>query len=91
MRTTAVSISGPGVIQRVDLSNWETIIRPTKMIEAPLLVGSMATPPVGQIGQTILPFTRTLAVPANRASILSLSVSGFVVLPWDFDAVLAKP
>jgi uncharacterized protein (TIGR03437 family) len=91
LRTTAVSISGPGVIQWVDLSNWETIIRPTKMIEAPLLVGSMATPPVGQIGQTILPFTRTLAVPSNRASILSLSVSGFVMLPWDFDAVLAKP
>jgi uncharacterized protein (TIGR03437 family) len=91
LRTTAVSISGPGVIQRVDLSNWETIIRPTKMIEAPLLVGSMETPPVGQIGETILPFTRTLAVPSNRTSILSLSVSGFVMLPWDFDAALAKP
>ena len=90
LRTTVSSITAPGVIQRVDLTT-QASIRPTKMIEAPLLAESLKTPAVGQIGQTILPFTRTLAVPANRASLVSLSVSGFMVLPWDYDAALAKP
>jgi uncharacterized protein (TIGR03437 family) len=90
LRTTASSSSAPGVIQRVDLIRQESI-RPTKMIEAPLLAESMLTPAAGQIGQTIQPFTRTLIVPANRGSIISLSTSGFTVLPWDFDAAVVKP
>jgi uncharacterized protein (TIGR03437 family) len=91
LRTTAPSLSAPGIVQRVNLADWEAIISPVKMIEAPLLVGNMETPPVGQIGQTILPFTRTLMETSNRNSFVSLSVSGFVVLPWDFDAWVAKP
>ncbi len=90
LRTNSPSISSPGVIERVDLTTMASI-RPTKMVESPLLAESMATPRIGQIGQTILPFTRTLAPLANRAAIVSLSVSGFTVLPWNFDAALAKP
>jgi uncharacterized protein (TIGR03437 family) len=90
LRSTATSTTAPGVLQRVDLTTLASI-RPTKMIEAPLLAESLETPTAGQIGQTILPFTRTLAVPANRATIVSLSVSGFMVMPWDYDAAQAKP
>ncbi|MFB3778182.1 MAG: hypothetical protein ACE141_11240 [Bryobacteraceae bacterium] len=90
LRTTASSPAAPGVLQRVDLTTLASI-RPTKMIEAPLTAEGMKTAATGQIGQTIVPFTRTLAVPANRASVISLSVSGFTVMPWDYDAALAKP
>jgi uncharacterized protein (TIGR03437 family) len=90
LRTTSPAINGPGVIQRVDLNSFESI-RPTRMVESPLLSSEMVTPPVGQIGQSILPFPRTLAALPNRQSIISLSVSGFTVLPWDFDAATAIP
>ncbi len=89
-RTLAPSASTPGVVQRVDLENLQ-LMSSTKMIEAPLLAASLATPPVGQIGQTILPFLRTLVMLSNRNTYVSLSVSGFTVLPWDYDAALAKP
>ncbi len=91
LRTTASSPSSPGVIQRVDLADWAAVWGVTKMIEAPVLVSGLAVPVDGPAGQTILPFTRTLAVSSNRSGIISLSTSGFVVLPLDFDAVLAKP
>ncbi|MCC7175621.1 MAG: hypothetical protein IT159_10525 [Bryobacterales bacterium] len=91
LRTTAPAITAPGIIQRVNLTDWQSVLGPVKMIEAPLLAGSMETPPVGQIGQAIMPFTRTLIVTPNRNSFISLSVSGLVVLPWDFDAWVAKP
>ena len=90
LRTTSPAINGPGVIQRVDLNSFESI-RPTRMVESPLLSSEMATSPVGQIGQSILAFPRTLAPLPNRQSIVSLSVSGFTVLPWDFDAATAIP
>ncbi len=91
LRTTAPSSSAPGVIQRVDLSQPALVIRPVKTVEAPLLVSAMAGPTVGQIGQTILPFTRTLAPLANRTAIVLLSTSGLATLPWNFDAAVAKP
>jgi len=91
LRTTGSPTGGPGVIQRVDLYTLESI-RPTLMVESPLLYSNLSgTATIGQIGQTILPFTRTLAPLSNRTSIVSLSTSGFVVLPWDFDAAVAKP
>lgn len=91
VRTTAPSMNAPGVIQRVELTAPSAAVSPAKMIEAPLLPGSMATQPDSQVGRTILPFLRTLAVPANGLSVISLTVSGFTVLPVDFDAFLAKP
>jgi uncharacterized protein (TIGR03437 family) len=90
LRTTSPGVNGPGVIQRVDLASIE-YIRPTSMVESPLLAGELATEPIGQIGQTILPFLRTLAPLPNRQSIISLSVSGFTVMPWDFDAATVIP
>lgn len=90
LRTTATSPFAPGTIQRFDILKG-TSIRPTRMVEAPLVSAAIETLPIGQIGQTILPFLRTLAPLPNRSAIISLTTSGLTVLPWDFDAAVAKP
>ena len=89
LRTTSPSSSDPGVIQRVDLSSFASV-RPIPMVESPLLSRELFTVPIGQIGQTILPFLRTLAF-ANQVSVISLTTSEFTFLPWDFDVVLPVP
>ena len=45
--------------------------------------------PVGQIGESILSFTRSLAVSNNQ--IYALTISGLTILPPNFDVALAKP
>ena len=85
-RTTAPSTgqAGPssaaGVIQRLDLGNSNAnVSRATRMVEAPLLTS----------GNSV--FTRTLSPLFNRNSIVNLTVSGFTVLPWNYDAAVATP
>lgn len=78
-RTTAAASDSPGVIQRVSVSSND-VTRPTRMVEAPILPDS-----------TTQPFTRTLAVLPSRNAIVNLSVSGFTVLPWTYDASVAPP
>jgi uncharacterized protein (TIGR03437 family) len=90
LRTTSPSPTAPGIIQRVNLTTFQGI-RAVRMAESPLLVGSLPTRPIGQIGQTILPFLRTLAPLSNGASIVSLTVSGFTVVPRSFDASTPGP
>jgi uncharacterized protein (TIGR03437 family) len=90
IRTTSSAVSNPGVIQRLDIATLESI-RPTRMIEAPLTAATLRTPDIGLIGQTILPFLRTLAPLQNRNAIVALTVSGLSVLPWEFDAAVAPP
>jgi uncharacterized protein (TIGR03437 family) len=77
----ATSLSSvAGSIQRVDLSNSKVSMSlATSMIEAPLL------------GNTTNAFTRTIAPLYNRNAIVNLTVSGFTVLPWQFDASVAPP
>jgi uncharacterized protein (TIGR03437 family) len=77
-RTTAASASTPGVIQRVDLNSGEGV-RATRMVEAPL------------ISDTNSPFTRTLAPLYGRNAIVSLTTSGFTVLPWNYDTSVLPP
>jgi uncharacterized protein (TIGR03437 family) len=77
-RTTAPSGSDPGVVQRVDTQTGRGM-RATRMVEAPLL------------GTESLPFTRTLAPLYSRNVIVSLTTSGFTILPWDYDASVAPP
>jgi uncharacterized protein (TIGR03437 family) len=96
LRTTVASPSGPGILERfgIDPTNSAFYLQTyngTAITEAPVTATSLLTPPVGQIGQTILPFTRTLAVPANQNSVILLTQSGLTVLPADFDAALAMP
>src|ERR1041385_944797 len=49
------------------------------MVEAPLV-------PSG-----IMSFIRTLAPTYDRSSVISLTVSGITVLPWNYDAAVAPP
>ncbi|MCX6625401.1 MAG: hypothetical protein NTY38_30950, partial [Acidobacteria bacterium] len=72
-RTTTPGAASPGVIQRVDLSTANAI-RPTRITESPLT------------GSTTFAFTRTLAPLYNRSAVISLTTSGFTVLPWSYDA-----
>jgi uncharacterized protein (TIGR03437 family) len=78
IRTTASASTSPGVIQRVDPAQ-SLGIKPTRMVEAPL--GSTKT----------LPLLRTLAPLYDRSGVISLSISGFMVLPWNYDAAVAPP
>jgi uncharacterized protein (TIGR03437 family) len=90
LRATAQSASGAGLIERVDLGTLTTY-HGTALTEAPLLPSYLNTPPMGLIGQTILPFIRTLAVPADQSSILLLTISGITQLAPDFDAITQIP
>jgi uncharacterized protein (TIGR03437 family) len=90
LRTTAPSANTPGVIQRFDLTRHNEF-NATLMAEAPQTAQSLLTPVVGQIGESILSFTRTLAVSPDQTRIFALTTSGITVLNSNFDAVLAKP
>ena len=79
IRTTATSMTSPGIIQRVSLIGSAAELRSTRMLEAPLL---------GEPGAT---FTRTLAPLYSRNAIANLSVSGVTVLPWTYDAAVSVP
>jgi uncharacterized protein (TIGR03437 family) len=90
LRTTSSGAANPGLIQRIDLTNLNAY-NGTAMAEAPATKNTMLTPAVGQIGESILSFTRGLAVSADQSKIFALTVSGLTMLPPNFDAVLAKP
>ena len=90
LRTTTSSISGPGTVERLDTNTFQTF-RSTPTIEAPLLASTLLTPTIGQIGETILPFLRTLAVPQDQSSIVLLTQSGLTVLTPNFDAPSPMP
>ncbi|MEO7649615.1 MAG: hypothetical protein ABIZ80_04050, partial [Bryobacteraceae bacterium] len=82
-RTTTAGDSAAGVIQRVNLSSKQAMT-PTKVIEAPLA-------PRPATGFTSLPnpFTRTLAVLRN--GLVSLTQSGFTVLPLNYESAAPPP
>ena len=77
-RTTAVDAQSPGVMQRVDVGAAAGV-RPTAIAEAPLL---------GQPGAV---FTRTLDALYSRSAFISLTVSGFTAMAWNYDASVAPP
>jgi uncharacterized protein (TIGR03437 family) len=75
---TAPDSASPGIIERANLTH-AVASSATRMTEAPLL------PTTGEA------FTRTLAPLYSRSAIVALTVSGFTVLPWSFDASVAPP
>ena len=75
--------SAAGVIQRLDVSTSDgSVSRATRITEAPLL---------GSTGVDSSPFSRTLAPLYSRNGIVNLTVSGFTILAWDYDASVAAP
>lgn len=94
--STTGTASGPGTIERIDFNPndgpyYLQTYNGTSTIEAPHTAATLQTPLVGQIGQTISAFTRTLAVPADQSSVVLLSQSGLTILPPDFDAATTVP
>lgn len=77
-RTSAGAAGTPGVVARVN-PTVSLNINPTRTIEAPL------APTLTQ------PLVRTLAPLYNQTAVISLSVSGLMVLPWSYDAAVAPP
>ncbi len=88
MRTTAPNSASPGIAQRVDF-DLGAMVRPTRMIEAPVIPAE--TTDTNKANTTTSVFTRSLAPLADHSAIVSLSTSGFMVLPWQYDASVANP
>ncbi|MBZ2185491.1 MAG: hypothetical protein K7J46_12330 [Bryobacter sp.] len=77
-RVSAGAIEGPGTIQRIAFPSGSAQIG-TRIVESPLQSNSAQ------------PFIRTLAPLFSRNSIVVLTVSGFTVLPWTYDAAVTSP
>jgi len=90
LRTTTAAASGPGTIERVDLNTLQPF-HGRSIAEAPVLSTTLNTPTIGQIGQTIIPFTRSLAVTADGQSIVLLTQSGLTVIARNFDDATPIP
>jgi uncharacterized protein (TIGR03437 family) len=75
---TAVSSSGRGYITSVRTATANSPL-PTMMVEAPT------------VGDTDYPFRRTLAPLSDRSAIITLTTSGFTVMPWNYAAATAPP
>ena len=78
LRSTTASAQASGVMERVDLAKGNTV-RPTRTAESPLP------------SDPAMVFTRTLAPLYSRNAIVSLSISGFTILSWDYDTAVAPP
>jgi uncharacterized protein (TIGR03437 family) len=78
-RVSAGSIDGPGTIQRIAFPSGAAQIG-TRMVESPL-----------QASAATQPFLRTVAPLFSRNAIVVLTVSGFTVLPWTYDAAVTTP
>jgi uncharacterized protein (TIGR03437 family) len=95
-RTSTTDATGAGVIQKIDF-NLGTAFRATRIVESPLF-----TPPLPPVDPNLpvtpapvqvnsFAFKRTLAALVNRATLLSLSQSGFTILPAAYDAPTPIP
>ena len=95
-RTTSTNAAGPGIVQKIDF-NAGVLSAPTRMVEAPLF-----TPPLPPVDPTLpvtpapvqvnsFAFKRTLAALVNRPMLISLSQSGFIILPAAYDAPVPIP
>ena len=87
----AASPTSSGTAQRVTASAGVGIAgASTQTIEAPVTQTILTTPPVGQIGETVLSFLRTVAS-INNGTTIYLSISGFTELPPTFDQPTPSP
>jgi uncharacterized protein (TIGR03437 family) len=94
-RTTTSSLSNPGVIESFDPAQSTVTTRPTRLVESPLLPSTAANvnfPTGSGSGASVtMSFLRSLAPLYDRSAVISLSVSGFTVLPWNYAAAVAAP
>jgi uncharacterized protein (TIGR03437 family) len=90
LRSTAAAPNAPGTLERINLETRQTT-NATALVEAPMIAATLNTPRVGQIGQTILPYLRTMAVTPDGLNILLLTQSGLLVVPRNFDDPVVLP
>lgn len=90
LRTTSTADNAPGVIQFFDPANQNEFL-PALLAESPVTRSTMQYPPIGQIGESVLSFTRSLAISPDRSTIFVATVSGVTVLPGNFYVPLPKP
>jgi uncharacterized protein (TIGR03437 family) len=94
-RTTASSLSAPGIIESFDPTQGTATGKPTRLVEAPVLpspTGAVNFPTGSGSGANVgMAFLRSLAPLYDRSAVISLSVSGFTVLPWNYSAAVAPP
>ena len=80
VRTYGASATEPGTVSRINLTTGQSL-RPTRTVEAPI---TEATTPG-------FAFIRTLVPMASRQALVSLTQSGFTVIPWSYDAATPIP
>ena len=92
-RARGLRLRGPGRLPHHDVRAWPA--RASSSASIPRSQPEPASPPAWWkrrwIGTTIQPFIRSLAPLYDRSAVISLSVSGFTVLPWNYDAAVAPP
>ncbi len=77
-RLTSGGVDAAGTLQRIAFPSGTAAIG-TRTIESPLLTTATQ------------PFLRTVAPLYERGNIVLLTISGFTVLPWNYDAATAAP
>jgi len=90
LRSSSPAPNAPGVLQFINLQDY-TEFDSTLMAEAPVTSASMTYTPVGQIGETVLSFTRSLAISPDQSTIYALTISGLTVVPGTFFVPAPKP
>jgi uncharacterized protein (TIGR03437 family) len=83
------SAAAPGALQEENITT-PLPFNPVQTVEAPVTAATLTTPPVGQIGETILAFLRTAATIPSGSTIY-LSVSGFTEIPATFNQPIPFP
>jgi uncharacterized protein (TIGR03437 family) len=77
-RLTSGGVEGPGSLQRIAFPAGSAQVG-TRTVESPLITSAAQ------------PFLRTVAPLFSRNNIVLLTVSGFTVLPWNYDAATVAP
>jgi hypothetical protein len=88
-RIRSTSSSGHGNVEYLDLER-SAIVGRAATLDAPLTADRPARW-TAQIGEVYLPFTRSIAALSDRRTLVSLSTAGFMTLPVEFDAPMARP
>ena len=91
LRTAPIS-SGVAVIERLDRATL-SLGRSARLAEnpPPVMTTGSSSPLVGLIGQYSMPFSRSLAVVPTTGAYISLSTSGLMVIPGNFDQPVPIP
>ncbi|MEQ1947546.1 MAG: hypothetical protein ABL995_10170 [Bryobacteraceae bacterium] len=83
IRTAATADNAPGLIQRWNTQDF-SIAASSAIPEAPVTRGTLLGPSIGQIGQTILSFTRSAGASQDQLTLYALTISGVTVVDGTF-------